>query len=65
MSTKATVSSFPFSALTGTVVGSVVWGVLADIYGRKATILLSAVMFVSTSIAARCRRSPGMSACAS
>ena len=48
--TKATVSSFPFSALTGTVVGSVIWGVLADIYGRKATILLSAVMFVGTSI---------------
>src|SRR3954468_10035533 len=48
--TKATVSSFPFSALTGTVIGSVVWGVLADIYGRKATILLSAVMFVGTSI---------------
>jgi putative MFS transporter len=32
------------------VTGSVVWGVLADIYGRKATILLSAVMFVGTSI---------------
>jgi putative MFS transporter len=48
--TKATVSTFPFSALTGTVVGSVIWGVLADIYGRKATILLSAVMFVGTSI---------------
>ena len=48
--TKATVSTFPFSALTGTVIGSVIWGVLADIYGRKATILLSAVMFVGTSI---------------
>src|SRR3954447_16530621 len=48
--TKATVSSFPFSALAGTVIGSVIWGVLADIYGRKATILLSAVMFVGTSI---------------
>jgi putative MFS transporter len=48
--TKATVSSFPFSALTGTVIGSVIWGWLADIYGRKATILLSAVMFVGTSI---------------
>ncbi len=48
--TKATVSSFPFSALFGTVIGSVIWGVLADIYGRKATILLSAVMFVGTSI---------------
>ena len=40
----------PFFALIGTVVGSVVWGVLADIYGRKASILLSAVMFVGTSI---------------
>ena len=48
--TKATVSSFPFSALLGTVIGSIIWGTLADIYGRKATILLSAVMFVGTSI---------------
>ena len=47
---KATVSYFPFSALTGTVIGSIIWGWLADIYGRKATILLSAVMFVGTSI---------------
>ncbi|HSQ98600.1 MAG TPA: MFS transporter [Sphingomicrobium sp.] len=47
---KATVSSFPFSALAGTVIGSVIWGVIADIYGRKASILLSAVMFVGTSI---------------
>lgn len=48
--TKATVSLVPFFALVGTVVGSVIWGALADIYGRKATILLSAVMFVGTSI---------------
>ena len=47
---KATVSALPFSALTGTVFGSIVWGVIADIYGRKASILLSAVMFVGTSI---------------
>src|SRR5687768_651592 len=47
---KATVSLFPFSALVGTVVGSIVWGVIADIYGRKASIMLSAVMFVGTSI---------------
>ena len=47
---KATASLVPFFALTGTVVGSVVWGVIADIYGRKASILLSAVMFVGTSI---------------
>jgi putative MFS transporter len=48
--TKATVSLVPFFALSGTVVGSIVWGVIADIYGRKASILLSAVMFVGTSI---------------
>ena len=47
---KATVSSFPFSALVGTVIGSILWGIIADIYGRKASILLSAVMFVGTSI---------------
>jgi len=47
---KATVSLVPFFALVGTVLGSIVWGALADIYGRKATILLSAVMFVGTSI---------------
>jgi putative MFS transporter len=47
---KATVSLVPFFALAGTVVGSVLWGVIADIYGRKASILLSAVMFVGTSI---------------
>jgi putative MFS transporter len=40
----------PFSALAGTVAGSIAWGGLADIYGRKASILLSAVMFVGTSI---------------
>jgi putative MFS transporter len=47
---KATVSQFPFSALVGTVFGSVIWGIIADVYGRKASILLSAVMFVGTSI---------------
>jgi len=47
---KATASLVPFFALTGTVVGSVVWGIIADVYGRKASILLSAVMFVGTSI---------------
>ncbi|MFC0589316.1 MFS transporter [Novosphingobium aquiterrae] len=40
----------PFAALTGTVLGSILWGMAADIYGRKASILLSAIMFVGTSI---------------
>jgi putative MFS transporter len=47
---EATVAWFPFSALCGTVIGSVLWGWLADVYGRRASILLSAVMFVGTSI---------------
>ena len=46
----ATVALLPFSALSGTVVGSFVWGALADIYGRRAAILLSSVMFIGTSI---------------
>jgi MFS transporter, putative metabolite:H+ symporter len=47
---KQTASLVPFFALVGTVFGSIVWGIIADIYGRKASILLSAVMFVGTSI---------------
>jgi len=47
---KATVAWLPFAALSGTVVGSVIWGWLADVYGRRASILLSAVMFVGTAI---------------
>ena len=46
----AFVAVLPFAALSGTVVGSFVWGWLADIYGRRATILLSSVMFIGTSI---------------
>jgi putative MFS transporter len=41
--TKQHASLVPFSALIGTASGSILWGVLADFYGRKAAILLSAV----------------------
>lgn len=37
-------------ALTGTTVGSVVWGRIADRIGRRAAILLSALMFIGTAI---------------
>ena len=48
--TGAVAAVLPFAALAGTVTGSFVWGWLADIYGRRASILLSSVMFVGTSI---------------
>ena len=48
--TKAHASLVPFFALIGTATGSLLWGVLADLYGRKAAILLSAVVFIGTSI---------------
>src|ERR1041384_259721 len=47
---KAMVALLPFSALCGTVAGSFIWGLLADLYGRRASILLSSVMFIGTSI---------------
>src|SRR5947208_5535137 len=51
------VSLVPFFALCGMMIGSVLWGILADLYGRKASILLSAVVFVGTSI---CGAMPSM-----
>jgi putative MFS transporter len=47
---RATVALLPLSALIGTAAGSFIWGALADLYGRRASILLSSVMFVGTSI---------------
>jgi MFS transporter, putative metabolite:H+ symporter len=46
----AQVALLPFCALGGATLGSFVWGALADLYGRRATILLAAVMFIGTSI---------------
>lgn len=47
---KPTAGLLALSALTGTTVGSVVWGRIADVFGRRAAILLSALMFVGTAI---------------
>src|SRR5450631_1198745 len=44
------VAMLPLVALLGTTLGSFIWGALADIYGRRAAILLAAVFFVGTSI---------------
>ena len=46
----AHVAVLPFAALGGCTLGSFLWGALADRYGRRATILLAAVMFIGTSI---------------
>ena len=48
--TQSTAGYLALSALTGTVVGSVVWGRIADLFGRRAAILLSAIMFMGTAI---------------
>ena len=47
---REVVALFPFCALSGLVIGSYVWGVIADRVGRRAAILLSGIMFVGTAI---------------
>jgi putative MFS transporter len=44
------VAAFPMLALTGTTIGSLLWGMLADRIGRRAAILLASIFFVATSI---------------
>ncbi|RYF43172.1 MAG: MFS transporter [Comamonadaceae bacterium] len=48
--TRETAGILPLVALTGTTVGSVLWGRIADLFGRRPAILLSALMFVGTAI---------------
>ncbi|WP_295638213.1 MFS transporter [Novosphingobium sp.] len=47
---RSTAALLPLVALTGTAVGSIVWGWIADAYGRRVSILLSAILFAATSI---------------
>lgn len=47
---KQSAGTLALVALTGTTVGSVLWGRLADSMGRRAAILLSALMFIGTAI---------------
>lgn len=44
------VALLPLAGIGGTVVGSLLWGSLGDRVGRRASILLAAVMFIGTSI---------------
>ncbi|HEX6833559.1 MAG TPA: MFS transporter, partial [Rudaea sp.] len=48
--TRSTAGYLALSALTGTTVGSIVWGRLSDLFGRRSAILLSALLFMGTSI---------------
>ena len=45
-----TAALLPLVALIGTTIGSFIWGWLADSYGRRVSILLSTILFVTTSI---------------
>lgn len=40
---------YPLSGITGTMIGSFIWGALGDRIGRRAAILLAAVIFIATS----------------
>lgn len=44
------VALFPFVAIIGTVLGSLIWGYLGDRIGRRATILLAASIFIGTAM---------------
>ena len=48
--TKATASLLALCAMIGTTTGSILWGILADRLGRRGSILLAALMFISTGI---------------
>jgi putative MFS transporter len=47
---RSVAAFLPLVALTGTTVGSFVWGWLADVYGRRVSIILSTIMFIATSV---------------
>lgn len=52
------VSWLPLSGIGGTVIGSALWGWLADRIGRRSSILFAGLLFVTTSI---CGAMPGFS----
>jgi len=44
------IALLPMIALTGTMIGSLLWGTLSDRIGRRAAILLASILFIATSI---------------
>jgi putative MFS transporter len=50
------VSWLPLVGITGTVIGSWIWGYLGDRIGRRASIIMAGMLFVTTSI---CGAMPG------
>ncbi|MDQ3640143.1 MAG: MFS transporter [Actinomycetota bacterium] len=44
------VALLPLAGITGTVLGSIIWGWLGDRIGRRASILLAGVLFIATSV---------------
>jgi putative MFS transporter len=50
------VSLLPLCGIGGTVIGSLLWGLLADRIGRRASILFASLLFVTTAI---CGAMPG------
>jgi MFS transporter, putative metabolite:H+ symporter len=46
----ADVAMLQVVALIGTVVGSVVWGILGDRYGRRPGLMLATILFIGTSV---------------
>lgn len=43
------IALYPLSGITGTVIGSVIWGLLADKIGRRAALLIANVIFIASS----------------
>jgi len=48
--TKVQGSILPTIAISGTVLGSLLWGYMADRIGRRFSLLLSTILFIATSI---------------
>jgi MFS transporter, putative metabolite:H+ symporter len=46
------IALYPLSGISGTVLGSFIWGWLGDKIGRRASILLAAIIFVAVAVCA-------------